>query len=139
MNKRLVTALLLSQAAAAALAQASISSTVTAAGETKSVAMQCGGVGQDEQERIKAEAPQHDLLLTFATPGGAYLANVDVQISRGGKVVLKGRCNGPLMLVDLAPRGNYEVTAISDGREQRKTVMIGAGKPARMSFIWPAD
>ena len=82
-------------------------------------------------------AANHALMLTFATPGGAYVADVDVEIRRGAQVVLRGHCGGPLLLADLAPAGKYEVQATSKGRVQRKTVTIGAGKPARLSFVWP--
>lgn len=97
----------------------------------------CGGVGQDEQARMKADAPAHDLLLTFASGTGAYVADVDVEIRSGGNVVLRGRCEGPLMLVDLPADGPYEVRAVLNGREQRKTVSIG-GKLATATFVWQA-
>lgn len=134
--KRMILAAALCQAAVAVLAQ---SAHVEASGNATAQAgsFRCGGIGQGEQERMKAEAPQHDLMLTFATPSGAYLADVDVQIRRGKDVVLQGHCGGPLMLVDLAPKGSYEITATSNGREQRKTVSLGASKPARLSFVWP--
>lgn len=135
--KALLTGLLLCQAALVAVAQTSTTATPTANGQASAAGLNCGGVGLDEQERIKAEAPRHDLMLTFSTPGGAYLADVDVEISRAGKVVVQGRCDGPIMLVDLAPKGTYQVKAVSDGREQRKNVTIGGRKPARMSFVWP--
>jgi hypothetical protein len=98
----------------------------------------CGGVGQDEQQRMKAEAPQHDALLTFAVATGAYLADVDVRISDSkGVVVLEGKCDGPLMLVDLPGHGSYRVAATAKGKTQSKTVAIG-NKPARAVFVWPA-
>jgi hypothetical protein len=101
-------------------------------------AFHCGGVGQGEQERMKAEAPQHDALLTFAVATGAYLADVDVRISDSrGAVVLEGKCNGPLMLVDLPGHGSYRVTATAEGKTQSKTLALGA-KPARAVFVWPA-
>jgi hypothetical protein len=105
-------------------------------GKLTPATFRCGGVGKDEQDRIKAEAPQHDLLVTFSTAGGAYVADVDVEISRGGKVVAQGPCRGPLMLVD-ASRGRYEIRARSGGKEQRKSVFLGP-KPIQLSFVWPA-
>lgn len=124
----------------AALAVAAQSAHVEASGNAAAQAgsFRCGGIGQGEQERMKAEAGQHDLMLTFATPSGAYVADVDVQIRHGKDVVLQGHCGGPLMLVDVAPKGTYEISATSNGREQHKTASIGASKPARVSFVWPA-
>lgn len=55
----------------------------------------CGGVGNAEQEAIKSQAAEHDLMLTFAVSGGAYLADADVEIRDGrGAVVLAARCGG---------------------------------------------
>jgi hypothetical protein len=41
------------------------------------------------------------------------------------------------MLVDLPGRGSYQVTAVAEGKAQRKTVTVGA-KPASATFVWPA-
>jgi len=132
-------AALLAPAAAGTLAQsAGVAATASGSAGAQAAAFRCGGVGQDEQQRIKAEAAQHDLLLTFSVTGGAYLADVDVEIRRGDQVVLQARCNGPLMLVDLSPAGPYEIRASAQGKDQRKTVTVGGGgKPASVSFVWP--
>lgn len=129
--------LLTAAALAAASAFAQQSDAPQAAAAT-AAAFRCGGVGQDDQERIKAEAASHDLMLTFATVSGEYLADIDVEIRSGGRLVLQGRCEGPLMLVDLPADGSYEVRATSAGREQRKTVRIG-GQAARAIFTWPGS
>jgi hypothetical protein len=124
-----------------ALAAAQAQNAPTAAGSAQSGAgspgFRCGGVGNEDQQRMKAEAGQHDLMLTFATASGAYQADVDVEITSGGKVVLQGRCNGPLMLADLGGKGTYQVKAVSNGRELRKSVTL-AGKPTRVTFTWPS-
>jgi hypothetical protein len=131
---------LLVQAAASTLAQsAGAAATATGSATAQAAAFHCGGVGQDEQERIKAEAARHDLLLSFSVTGGAYLADIDVEIRRGEQVVLQARCSGPLMLVDLAPAGAYEIRASAQGRDQRKTVTVGGRRPATVSFVWPAS
>jgi hypothetical protein len=137
-------ALAITTVACAAGAQTSSSSTVsatstaTANGQATASAatFRCGGVGEEDQQRIKAEAGRHDLLVTFAAAGGAYMADVDVQIRRGTQVVLQGRCNGPLMLVDLAPKGTYEISATAEGKTQRQQVTVG-GKPASIVMRWP--
>ena len=96
----------------------------------------CGGIGSDEQQQFKAEANRHHALLTFARAGGDYLSDVDFSIADSrGKVVLEGRCGGPLMLLDLPGRGSYKVTATYDGKSQSKTVAVGT-KPTRATFVW---
>ena len=122
--KRTVLALALAGAGALAFAQAP--------------AFRCGGIGDGEQARFKAEAAQHDALLTFAVATGAYLSDVDVKITDGkGAVVVQGHCDGPLMLLDLPGHGRYQVSASAEGRTQRKSIDVG-GKPARATFVWPA-
>lgn len=99
----------------------------------------CGGVAQDGQQAMEARAPGHDVMLTFAAAGGAYLADVDVQIrdARGG-IVLQARCDGPMMLVDLPRAGNYEIAATSGGHTLRRSAQLGgSGKPQRLTFHWP--
>ena len=135
MKKNLLIAALLLQLAGFAIAQ-SAQATASGAASANAGSFTCGGVGSEDQARIKAEAARHDVLVTFSTVGGAYVADVDVEIGQGGKVVLQGRCNGPLMLVDLAPKGSYEIRATSNGRTQRKTVNVGATRPANVSFVW---
>jgi hypothetical protein len=96
----------------------------------------CGGVGQGEQDRIKGEASSHHALVTFSSPGGAYVAGVEVKVTgRDGKVVAQGTCNGPLMLLDVPASGRYRIDAAYGGREQHKDVELGKGT-ARISFTW---
>jgi len=140
MMKRTIPCAALALLAAGALAQSSSSATSTSGGTggARAAAFHCGGVGAEDQQRMKAEAAQHALMLTFATTGGAYIADVDVEIRHGGQVVLQGHCAGPIMLVDLAPAGSYEIAATSQGRTQHQTVTVG-GKPASATFSWPAS
>jgi hypothetical protein len=100
----------------------------------------CGGIGVDDAERMKSEAAQHDLLLTFASHTGAYLADVAFEIRDArGTSVLAGRCEGPLALVDLPAGGNYRVTARFRGMERQQVVAIQPGRVARSGFMWPVD
>lgn len=136
--KRTLIALLLCQAAVAALAQSAPTNVAGNAAAT-SATYRCGGIGQADQQRIKAEAPNHDVMLTFATPGGAFLADVDVKVRRDNQVVLDTHCGGPLMLLDLGRKGTYEIEATSNGRTQHKAVTVGANRPLDVSFVWPAS
>lgn len=99
----------------------------------------CGGVGEADQQAMKAQAAQHDLMLTFAESTGAYLSDVAVQIRdlRGG-VVLDTICHGPIMLVDLPRAGRWRVTAQVNGASREKTVATTAGHTTRVSLTWPA-
>lgn len=97
----------------------------------------CGGVGHREQQQFKRAATQHDAMLTFATPAGSYVSDVDVKVtSAQGEVVLQGFCAGPLMLLDVPAAGRYRISAVLNGHELRKTVHLG-GQTARVLFTWP--
>lgn len=99
----------------------------------------CGGVSQPDADAMKAQARDHDLMLTFADASGAYLADVDVQISdRRGRVVLSGKCDGPIMLVDLPGPGSWRVSAQANGTTRQQSVATTRGRTARATFVWPA-
>ena len=136
MKYALLTPLLL-VAAAGVHSQTPAQATATGNASAQAATFRCGGVGDEDQKRMKAEAGQHDLLVTFATSDGAYLSNIDVEIRRNGQVVVQGRCNGPLMLVDVAPAGSYEIAATVQGRTQRKSVTVGP-RPASVTISWPS-
>ncbi|MBE7366057.1 carboxypeptidase regulatory-like domain-containing protein [Ramlibacter pallidus] len=125
MKKHILIGLAVAQAAALAFAQG--------AGQAE---FRCGGVGDAEQQQFKAQAADHDMLVTFASTTGAYVADVDVKITGAdGKVVLQARCGGPLMLVNVPGSGPHQVEASFNGQSQRKAVTVGK-QPARLSFTW---
>src|SRR5690606_35453665 len=105
------------------------------------VTWMCGGVGAGEAGYMQQQARNFDLKLSFASAGGAYLADVDVDI-RGpqGESVLQAKCEGPIMLVDLPRSGAYRITADIDGFAQTRTVRMSAGgkRTARNVVVtWP--
>lgn len=89
----------------------------------------CGGVGEEESTYMKQEARGYDLMLTFATRSGAYLADVDVDIKDAkGESVLQLACDSPILLVDLPRGGTYKVRAETAGYTLNKTVRVAGGK-----------
>jgi hypothetical protein len=73
-----------------------------------------GGVSQDHRAAMHAERRQYSLwVATVAQPSGAYLVDVDLQITRADKaappaVVLQRKLEGPWLMVALPP-GAYTV------------------------------
>lgn len=132
MNKRTLVAALL-WTAAAAFAQG-------AQPTGQGASFICGGVGEPEAQAMKARAPGHDLMLTFAETKGAYLADVGVKISdRRGHVVLSATCDGPIMLVDLPSSGTWHVAAEVNGVARQATISTTRGHTARTTMLWPAS
>ena len=98
-----------------------------AAAKVTGMSHRCGGVGSDESNAMRAQMKSHPLALLFAQPGGAYLADVDVEIQSAQKAaVMKFRANGPVCLVDL-PAGSYTVVATSAGVSKDQAVTVGGG------------
>ena len=86
-----------------------------------------GGVGSDDSLAMRAQMKEHPLSLLFARPGGAYLADIDVNIQGPANVPpLNFRADGPVCLIDL-PAGNYTVVASSGGVTKKESVTVGAG------------
>lgn len=99
--------------------------------------VQCGGIGRESQERMVIASDRRDMMLTFASERGTYLADVNVTITTpGGDVLVRRHCGGPLMLVDLPVTGTVQVEASYRGQTQRKPVTIGNQKTARVAFVW---
>jgi hypothetical protein len=133
--KRIALLLALAQAGSFAFAQGAAPPAVRGS----AASFTCGGVGHDDAEAMKAQARDHDLMLTFAQAGGAYLAEVDVRISdRQGRTVLSGRCDGPIMLVDLPGSGTWRISAQANGVARDKTISTTRGRSARVTLVWPA-
>lgn len=137
--KQIVVPLALAALAALAIAQPA-SDPVAPAVRGAAASYICGGIGQPEADALKAQAAGHDLMLTFATATGAYLADVQVSIADArGHVVLEGMCDGPIMLVDLPAGGTWHVSAQVNGLSRQQTVKTSRGHAARATMVWPAD
>jgi hypothetical protein len=131
--------LALGSASAVALAQAPLSAGSLQFRQVGTASYVCGGLGEEEQQVMKAEAGRHSLMLTFALSTGAYLADVDVQIRNvQGATILDVRCGGPIMLVDLPSAGSWRVIAQVNGQTRETTVTAGPGRSARATLLWPA-
>lgn len=99
-----------------------------------------GGIGSDESEAIKAARDAYSLTLTLAGKSegrDVYLSSVPVTIrDAAGHTVLEVTTSGPYLLVEL-PAGRYEISARYAGEEKKTSASITAGKPQRLSLLWP--
>lgn len=134
---RSLSALAFSVAAAlvlgAPLAQAAPAAQAAAAQST--VPFLNGGIGAISQEKMKSEAPQWPLRLTFsAKASNEYVANVHLTIhNHAGAEVLNAKGLGPLTYVRLTP-GEYRITAVHDGKKQERTLEVG--QSTAVNFHW---
>jgi hypothetical protein len=96
-----------------------------------------GGVGQDEEQAFKQEAPNWPLALQFSGAGGEFIADVHVSIvKRDGTKVLEAVSQGPFMLVKLPP-GAYTLHVEYKQQPQQKDVNISGHASA--AFRWNAQ
>lgn len=94
----------------------------------------CGGVAQDEQEALKAEARNYNLSLLFTQgPRGEYLADVDVKLTRHGQEVASFRADGPRCLIK-APPASYNIIATYEGTTKRVTVQTGSTRSVQLRW-----
>jgi hypothetical protein len=85
----------------------------------------CGGVGQDEQQAMRAQARNFDRGLLFTQGSrGEYLAGVDVRLSRNGEEVASFNADGPRCFI-AGPGSAYQVIATYNGVQRRTTLARG--------------
>lgn len=137
-----IRALLLGGVISLFFAQASVAEDdLPAVQEQGAVRYLSGGIGIDEAQAMRAEARHYPLALTFAlrTDGrNEFTSAVEVDVRKGGKTVFRGTSDGPYLFLDL-PAGTYRVMAVSNGREQTKTISWKTGEHKGVVFEWPAE
>ncbi|MBO9512510.1 MAG: hypothetical protein J7549_00215 [Variovorax sp.] len=97
-----------------------------------------GGIGEEDQQRMRLSRTLYNLQLTFAEAGtGAYLTGVEVLIEplAPGPAVGPIKDCGPLLYVALGP-GAYRVHATYRGVVRTANVKIARGTTA-WTLYWP--
>jgi len=96
-----------------------------------------GGIGEDEEDAMKATAGEYNLLISNAERNGEFTAGTNLVIRNGkGFEVLRAQNTGPLFYAQLPP-GRYVVDAHYNGFESVRNVTIGERNPADIHLIWP--
>jgi hypothetical protein len=91
-----------------------------------------GGIGIEEVEALRSEAPRYSLQVITAARSGAYLAGTHVRlVGPGNDVILDTTINGPWLLVDL-PAGRYGIRATHSGNTVERSVTVTSGQPQKI-------
>lgn len=102
--------------------------------------LKCGGVGSDEREKLEAYARDANLSLEmFISPGGEYVADVDVMLQPlGAGPQIAVRTEGPICYMHVPP-GRYRIEATFSGvtRSAQANVPANPGRPARVAIAFP--
>ena len=98
-----------------------------------------GGVGQDEQNAMRALKADYNLRLTFATKeSGAFRSDVQLDIMDAkGTTLLSVPNTGPMFFAKLAP-GTYRFSAAAEGKVFKRTVKVG-NAPRELTLHWEND
>jgi hypothetical protein len=95
-----------------------------------------GGIGDEEQRRIRDLGDDMSLKTIFARADGAYVADVDVTIKNTkGNTVLQVRSADPLLYAEL-PAGRYTIVAQHDGKALERNVSVPSLGQQAVYFAW---
>ncbi|NUU01893.1 hypothetical protein [Herbaspirillum robiniae] len=95
-----------------------------------------GGIGEGEQDAIKAAAKDYNLHLLFAQNNGEYISDVKLEISDAkGATLLTLPSAGPMTNVKL-PAAKYKVAATYKGQTKEQQVTVSEGKTSNLSWRW---
>lgn len=100
------------------------------------IAIECGGIGEDEAARMRAEGASHALMIQFLSIDGGYLADVRTRVDDPLRDLRAEADCGPIGLVDVSSAGRYRVTATYDGHAQEHWVDLKPAGGARMLLRW---
>jgi len=104
-----------------------------------SLQLKCGGIGSDESAQWLAETPKHALTVLFAARDGAYLSDVNTEISGPGGIRATEASCGPIAQVEVALPGRYQVKATYAGQAQTKALTLKPGGGGKLVLRWQAD
>jgi hypothetical protein len=95
-----------------------------------------GGFGDNQANAFKEAGAKHSIMMVFSETGGAYLADIPVQIkAKGDGANVDIKAAGPYLLVDL-PDGDYTAQVTHQGKSQTKDFSISGQKGQRIAFTW---
>ncbi len=99
-----------------------------------------GGIGNAEQNEMKASEKDYNLHMTFsAVKDQAFLSDVAVQIvDKDNKKIFDAPNTGPYLNVKL-PDGKYELTATYKGETRKHAFTLSNGGTEKAVLRWPTE
>jgi hypothetical protein len=98
-----------------------------------------GGVGQERAAAFRQVASDYNLRATFTAPGGAFMANVKVDLQDAqGKTLVSTITEGPFFFARV-PAGTYDLTASYGEQTVQRRLLVNPGGAAttEVTFIVP--
>ena len=98
--------------------------------------LECGGIGLEESQRMRAEVAMHALTLFFSTTEGGFVTDVATRVDDPlGDRRVEASC-GPLGQLDVPEAGRYRVTATYAGQTQEHWLDLSPGGGAQLALRW---
>lgn len=98
--------------------------------------LECGGIGLEESQRMRAEVAMHALTLFFSTIEGSFITDVATRVDDPlADRRVEASC-GPLGQLDVPEPGRYRITATYAGVTQEHWVELTPGGGARLALRW---
>ena len=108
----------------------------TVARDESALRLECGGIGLEESQRMRAEVAMHALTLFFSTTEGGFVTDVATLVDDPlGDRRVEASC-GPLGQLDVPEAGRYRVTATYAGQTQEHWLDLSPGGGARLALRW---
>ena len=108
----------------------------TVARDESALRLECGGIGLEESQRMRAEVAMHALTLFFSTTEGGFVTDVATRVDDPlGDRRVEASC-GPIGQLDVAEAGRYRVTATYAGQTQEHWLDLSPGGGARLALRW---
>ena len=98
--------------------------------------LECGGIGLEESQRMRAEVAMHALTLFFSTTEGSFVTDVATRVDDPlADRRVESSC-GPIGQLDVPAPGRYRITATYAGATQEHWIELTPGGGARLSLRW---
>ena len=108
----------------------------TVARDESALRLECGGIGLEESQRMRAEVAMHALTLFFSTTEGGFVTDVATRVDDPlGDRRVEASC-GPLGQLDVPESGRYRITATYAGQAQEHWLELTPGGGARLALRW---
>ena len=98
--------------------------------------LDCGGIGLEESERMRAEVGMHALTLFFSTTEGGWVTDVETRVDEPLSGLRVEASCGPIGQVDVPAPGRYRISASYAGQRQEHWVDLVPQGGARLSLRW---
>lgn len=98
--------------------------------------LDCGGIGLEESERMRAEVGMHALTVFFSTTEGGWVTDVETQVNEPLSGLRAEASCGPIGQVNVPTPGRYRISASYAGERQEHWVDLAPQGGARLSLRW---